>query len=80
MVALVNLAYQASFHLALVTSLLSSLWLLFGLVSLLTMPLIPLLGLARYRLGEHTQGQLMSGFAIGLAITLAVFGGMALLP
>jgi len=72
-VALVNLKFRASFHLALLTCALFSLWILAGAVSLVTILLVPLLGLSRYRLGEHTANQLVIGFALGLAVTPAVF-------
>jgi len=78
-IALVNLTYRASFHLAMVTSLLSSLWVLFGVVSLSALPLIFILGLSRYRLGEHSPAQLISGFLTGLIITGTVFYGFGLL-
>lgn len=72
-IALVNLKYRASFHIALLTWALFSLWSLAGAVSLVTILLVPLLGLSRYRLSEHTANQLIIGFALGLAITPAVF-------
>jgi len=76
--SLLNFVYRASFHLALVTGMLSSLWVLFGAVSLVTVPIIAILGLARYRLGEHTSDQLVAGFVLGLMVTLTVFRGLGL--
>ena len=77
-VALVNLKYRASFHLAMVTSMLTALWFLFSTVSLVSLLLLPILGLSRYRLGEHTPAQVVVGFLIGLVVGGAVFYGMGL--
>ena len=77
-VALVNLKYRASFHIALLTSAIFSLWALVGVVAIATISLVPLLGLSRYRLGEHNAGQLVIGFALGFVITMTVFYGFGL--
>jgi len=77
-ISLVNLRYRASFHLAMVTSMLLSLYYLFGPVSLVSFPLLPILGLSRYQLGEHTPAQTVAGFLIGLVVGGAVFYGMGL--
>jgi len=77
-IALVNLTYRASFHLAMVTSMLSSLWFLFGPISLITVPLIPILGISRYQLGMHTPTQIITGFFIGLVVSVSVFRGFGL--
>ena len=77
-VALVNLRYRASFHLAMVTSMLTALRFLFGPVSLVSFLLIPILGLSRYQLGEHTPAQVVAGFLIGLVMGAAVFNGLGL--
>lgn len=78
-VALANLVYRASFHLAMVTSMLSALWILFGMVSLAALPLLPVLGIARFQLGEHSPAQIVTGFFIGLAVSVAVFFGFGLI-
>jgi len=78
-VALANLVYRVSFHLAMVTSILSSLWIIFGLVSLAALPLLPVLGISRYQLGEHSPAQIATGFFIGLAVSVAVFFGFGLI-
>ncbi len=78
-VVLINTAYRASFHLAMVTSLLTSLGLVFGGVALVTLPLIPLLALSRYRLGAHDPLQITVGFVIGIAASVLVFLGLGLL-
>lgn len=77
-IALFNLIYRASFHVALVTSILTSLWSLVGMVALVTLPLLPLLGFARWRIGAHTPAQMAVGFTLGLMVTLAVFQGLGL--
>jgi membrane-associated phospholipid phosphatase len=61
-----------------VTSMLFSLWFLFGAVSLVSFLLIPVLGLSRYKLGEHTPAQIVTGFFIGLVVGGAVFNGLGL--
>jgi membrane-associated phospholipid phosphatase len=68
LIALVNRLYRASLHLALFTSIAVSLYVISGLSPLITMPLMLLLGLSRYHLGEHTPMQLVAGFLIGLAV------------
>ena len=78
-VALVNTKYRASFHLAMVTSMLLSLWLIFGASSLISLPLILVLGLSRYQLGEYTPTQIVAGFLIGLMVGGAVFYGFGFL-
>ncbi len=77
-VALVNLRYRASFHLAMVTSMLTALWFLFGAVSLITFFLLPILGISRYQLGEHTPAQMVTGFLIGLVVSGTIFYGLGL--
>ena len=77
-IALVNMIYRGSFHLAMVASMLTALWFLFGTVSLISFVLIPILGLSRYQLGEHTPAQIATGFFIGLIVGGAVFYGMGL--
>jgi len=78
-IALVNRVYRASFHIALFTSMMVSLIIIFGLPSLVAIPFIMLLGASRYYLGEHTPVQLTTGFLIGLAATIAVFRGFSIL-
>jgi len=77
-IALVNLTYRASFHLSMVTSMLTSLWFLFGNISLVAFLLLPILCYSRYRLGAHTPAQMVVGFLIGLAVSTAVFYGFGL--
>jgi len=79
LIALVNRVYRASFHLALLTSMLMPLVIILALPSLAMVPFILLLGLARYHLGEHTPIQLVAGFLVGLVVSGAVFHGFGLL-
>ena len=78
LIALVNRTYRASFHLALFTSMLMPLVIILALPSLAIAPFILLLGLSRYHLGEHTPTQLVTGFLIGLVVSVAVFNGFGL--
>ncbi len=77
-IALVNMIYRGSFHMAMVPSMLLSLCFLFGPVSLAGFSLLPVLGLSRYQMGEHTPSQIVAGFVIGLVVGGAVFYGMGL--
>lgn len=79
LIALVNRVYRASFHLALFTSAVIPLTIIFGLPSLVVAPFILLLGVSRYYLGEHTPLQLTTGFLLGLMVTIAVFQGFGIL-
>lgn len=74
-IALLNFVYRASFHLALLTTSIFSLWLLTDVLSLATLPLIFIAGFLRYRLGAHTVGQLCTGVILGVVVTLLVFYG-----
>ena len=76
--ALVNLTYRASFHLSMVTGMLTALWFLFGAASLISYLLIPILGYSRRQLGEHTIGQMVAGFLIGLVVSGTIFSGLGL--
>jgi membrane-associated phospholipid phosphatase len=79
LIALVNRVYRASFHLALLTSMLMPLVIILALPSLAIAPFILLLGLSRYHLGEHTPTQLVAGFLIGLVVSGAIFHGFGFL-
>jgi hypothetical protein len=78
-IALVNCGYRASIHLALLTTMVTSVVILFRGASFIAVLLIPLLGISRYRVGEHTPGQLVIGGLLGFATTVAVFQGFGLL-
>jgi len=79
LIALVNRVYRASFHLALFTSAVVPLVIIFGLPSLVVVPFVLLLGTSRYYLGEHTPLQLTTGFLLGLIVSVAVFQGFGIL-
>jgi len=79
LIALVNRVYRVSFHLALFTSAVIPLTIIFELPSLVVVPFILLLGASRYYLGEHTPLQLTTGFLLGLMVTVAVFRGFGIL-
>lgn len=79
LIALVNRVYRASFHLALFTSAVVPLIIIFGLPSLVVIPFILLLGASRFYLGEHTPLQLTTGFLLGLIVSIAVFQGFDIL-
>jgi membrane-associated phospholipid phosphatase len=72
-VTLVNTYYRASFHLAMITSMFTSLGLLFGTIVFITIPLVITLGFSRYKLGEHTPSQIVTGFVIGSISTFVIF-------
>jgi membrane-associated phospholipid phosphatase len=76
--ALVNIWYHSSLHLAMVTSMLTSMVFLLSNTYLLSFILLPILGLSRYQLGEHTPLQTVTGFFIGLAVGGAVFYSLGL--
>ncbi|APV45083.1 hypothetical protein [Dehalogenimonas formicexedens] len=79
LITFINLRYRASFHLSLFTSVVTSIAIVFGPPALVVAVLIPVLGISRYQLGEHTPLQLVTGFVIGLVVTAAVFQGFNLL-
>ena len=72
-ITLVNAFYRASFHLAMITSMFTSLGLLFGTIVFVTIPFIITLGFSRYKLGEHTPSQIATGFMIGSISTFVIF-------
>jgi hypothetical protein len=74
-VALLNFVYRVSFHLALMTSSLCALWILTGVYSLITLPLIFLAVFFRRRLGAHTSWQLLTGAVLGAVVALLIFNG-----
>lgn len=80
MVALANHIYRASIHLSVITSLAIPLVIIVGISPLVIAPVILLLGLSRWYLGEHTSLQLLAGFLLGLVVTTGVFCGFGFLP
>jgi len=77
-IALVNMKYRASFHLSMVTSMLTALGFLFGPIYLITFLLLVALGFSRYLLGEHTPAQIVIGFLVGLVVSGTIFYSLGL--
>ena len=73
MITLVNTFYRASYHMAMITSMFTSLGLIFGTVVFITVPLVVILGLSRFKLKAHTPLQIITGFVIGLSASLLSF-------
>jgi len=80
-VGLVNVFYRASYHLALVTTLVIVTVLVWGhtfpLISVLIA--IPLVGWARYSLRQHNPSQLAAGFGLSVVIGAATLYSFGLL-
>ena len=72
-VALVNMFYRASYHLAAVTSLAVIVSLTWRPAFPLILVTVPLVGWARYRLEQHTPGQLVAGFGLAVAVTVILY-------
>lgn len=77
--ALVNLRYRASFHIALFTSLVTPLGIVFGLPAFTIVLFLLLLGASRYILAKHSILQLVTGLAIGLTASAPIFYGFNLI-
>jgi len=75
-VVLANYVYRASLHLSSTTGIMTALGLTFGIICIVALPLILLLGYARYRMGEHNVPQMLVGSAIGIGCALGVFYGL----
>ena len=67
-VALFNLFYKASYHLAAVTILIGMAVPVWWPTSTALLPALPVIGWAKYRLGEHTPTELASGFGLALIV------------
>lgn len=72
-VAVVNMFYRASYHLAAVTSLAVIVSLTWRQAFPLALAIVPLVGWARYRLEQHTPGQLVTGFGLAVAVSLILY-------
>ncbi len=72
-VALLNTFYRASYHLAAVTSLAIIASLTWRQTFPVALAIVPLVGWARYRLEQHTPGQLVVGFGLAVAVTIALY-------
>ena len=76
-VGLVNIFYRASYPLALVTTLIIVVVLIWGQAVFPALLAIPLIGWARYSLQQHSPSQLAAGFGLSVvtgAATLYSFG------
>ncbi|KTB47821.1 hypothetical protein DEALK_06660 [Dehalogenimonas alkenigignens] len=71
--ALVNLRYRASFHISMITSMQVALLFVYGPIGLVFIPLLPIIGLSRFKLGEHTLKQILAGLTIGIVVSGVVF-------
>lgn len=69
-IAVVNRYFKASFHLAVITTVVIIVTLIWGYKALPLVAIIPLVAWARYSLKQHTPYQLAAGF--GLAIIISV--------
>jgi hypothetical protein len=76
--ALVNMFYRASYHLAAVTTLVVAVVLIWGWAVSPVSAAIPLVGWALYLLRRHSLGQLATGFSLALIISTASFYGFGL--
>lgn len=76
--ALVSLAYKASFHVAVVSGVATILAVEVGTTSgLVLLPLVALVAWARVRAGRHTTGQAVVGFIVGCAAAGLVYPMLA---
>jgi hypothetical protein len=71
--ALVNILYRASYHLAALTTLVIAVVLVWGRVALPAIAVIPIVGWALYALRRHNLAQLAAGFGLALIISIASF-------
>jgi hypothetical protein len=77
--ALVNMFYRASYHLAAVTTLVVAVVIIWGWAVSPVFAAIPLVGWALYSLRRHSPGQLATGLGLALIISVACFYGFDLL-
>ncbi|MEE9366405.1 MAG: hypothetical protein V3W44_06940 [Dehalococcoidales bacterium] len=71
-VALFNMFYRVSYHLAAVTVLVLMAALTWGQIYFVLLALIPLVGWAKYRINEHTPVQLAIGVAVSVVLSGAI--------
>ena len=69
-VALSNIFYRVSYHLAAVTILVIMAALAWGRILLVLFAVIPVISWAKYRLHEHDAAQLATGVALSVAVTV----------
>ena len=78
-VGLVNMFYRASYHLALVTTVVIVAVLIWGQTFPSVLAAIPLVGWARYSLQQHSPSQLAAGFGLSVVIGAATLYSFGLL-
>jgi len=78
-VGLVNMFYRASYHLALVTTVVIVAVLIWGQTFPSVLAAIPLVGWARYSLQQHSSSQLAAGFGLSVVISAATLYSFGLL-
>lgn len=72
-VALINLIYRVSYHLAALTAILISAVMIWGPVFLIILGLIPLVSWAKHRMHEHTIAQMIMATILSTVATLTIF-------
>ncbi len=65
--------WKISLHVSGIVGAITVLALVFGWPALLLVPLVPLVGWARWRLGAHTPAQAVAAMLISVAVTVAAF-------
>jgi membrane-associated phospholipid phosphatase len=70
---LVNLRWKISVHTGFITAAVTLLFILYGLTSLASIVLIPLVAWARIELEHHSLAQVFTGALLAIAIVVAVF-------
>jgi hypothetical protein len=68
-IAVVNLSYHASFHLAAITTLVYMAIVSWGYLFIASIILIPVVAWAKYQIKDHTVLQLVAGFILATAVT-----------
>jgi len=68
-IAVFNIFYRVSYHLAAVTILVIMAALTWGQIFLVLLAVIPLIGWAKHQIHEHTLVQLATGIALSVAIS-----------
>jgi membrane-associated phospholipid phosphatase len=70
---LVNLRWKISVHTGFITAAVTLLFILYGLTSLASIVLIPLVAWARMQLEHHSLAQVFTGALLAIVIVVAVF-------
>ncbi|MDD1777649.1 MAG: hypothetical protein LUQ65_05715 [Candidatus Helarchaeota archaeon] len=70
LIALINLFYKVSFHLAAMTLLIIVAAYVWGQVFLVLLVVLPLVAWAKYQIHDHSIPQLLMGIVIGVTVSL----------